>query len=227
MSILRRIRDISVANLNEMLEQSEDPIRLIDRYLYEQKEQINRSEQLLLQCMNHAQAMGQQYAMSEQLKQKREQQALTALKAGEDEVARLALQEKLLHEEKAEQYRQLYEQSKQSIAELEDQLTQLKADYQEVSAKRSYYQARLQTVKLQQQMNARMSRFQEYSRIPGMFDQLDDRVSQLEMEAKTLRDIRRTGREALVQAGSAVQAALETELNLLRKKIEQEGWAKS
>lgn len=227
MSILRRIRDISVANLNEMLEQSEDPIRLIDRFLYEQKEQINRSEQLLLQCMNHAQAMGQQYAMSEQLKQKREQQALTALKAGEDEVARLALQEKLLHEEKAEQYRQLYEQSKQSIAELEDQLTQLKADYQEVSAKRSYYQARLQTVKLQQQMNARMSRFQEYSRIPGMFDQLDDRVSQLEMEAKTLRDIRRTGREALVQAGSAVQAALETELNLLRKKIEQEGWTKS
>lgn len=226
MSILRRVRDISVATLNEMLEQSEDPIRLIDRYLYEQKEQINQSEQLLLQCINHSQSMKQQYMAAEQLKQKREQQALIALKAGEDEIARLALQEKLLHEEKSEQYRQLYEQSKQSIAELEDQLNLLKADYQEVLAKRSYYQARIQTVKLQQQMNERMSRLSGCNSIPGMFQRLDERVFGMELEAKTLRELRRTGREALVQAGSAVQAGLETELSRLRKKIEQEGWPK-
>lgn len=226
MSILRRVRDIGVASFNEMLEQSEDPVRLIDRYLYTQKEQIDQSERLYVQCLNHAQSLRQQYATAEHMKEKREQQALIALKAGEDDVARLALQEKILHEEKASQYKELYEQSKQSVLELEDQLNQLKADYQEVAAKRSYYQARIETARLQQQLNARMSGV-DGGNTPRMFARLEDRVTDMELEAKSLRDIRRMSREALYQAGTAVQSALETELSLLKKKLEQEGWTKS
>jgi len=225
MSIIRRVRDISVATLNEMLEQSEDPVRLIDKYLYSQKEQIDQSERLYNQCMNHAQSLRQQYLSAEQMKEKREQQAMIALKAGEEDVARLALQEKILHEEKAQQYKELYEQSKQSILELEEQLHQLKADYQEVAAKRSYYQARIETVRLQQQMNARMAGMGNTA-TPRMFSRLEDKVSDMELEAKTLRDIRKAGREALYQAGNAVQSALESELAQLKRKLEQEGWSK-
>jgi len=225
MSIIRRVRDISVATLNEMLEQSEDPVRLIDKYLYNQKEQIDQSERLYMQCMNHAQSLRQQYLTAEQMKEKREQQAMIALKAGEEDVAKLALQEKIIHEEKAQQYKDLYEQSKQSILELEETLNQLKADYQEVAAKRSYYQARIETVRLQQQMNARMAGLGNTS-TPRMFNRLEDKVTGMELEAQTLREIRRAGREALYQAGSAVQSALETELAQLRKKLEQEGWSK-
>src|SRR5690606_34952335 len=122
MSILKRVRDISVATLNDRLEQSEDPVRLIDRYLIEQREQITESERLYMQCVNHAHSLRQQYLTAEQYREKREQQALTALKAGEEEVARLALQEKIHYEEKANQYKELYDQSKSSILELESQL---------------------------------------------------------------------------------------------------------
>lgn len=225
MSIFRRMRDISVATLNEMLEQAEDPVRLIDRYLYMQKEQIDQSERLYQQCVNHAQSLRQQYLMAEQHKEKREQQALVALKAGEEEVARLALQEKLLHEEKANQYRDLYEQSKRSIVELEEQLRQLKADYQEVLSKRSYYQARLESVRLQQQLNARMSVMGGYAS-PRMFERLEEKVADLEYEAKALADLRRIGRGLAYSAAASVQSALETELNQLKRKLEQEGWSK-
>jgi phage shock protein A len=223
MSILRRVKDISVATLNEMLEQSEDPVRLIDRYLQTQREQIEQSERLYRECLNHAQSLRLQVMQAEQMKEKREQQALIALKAGEEDIAKLALQEKILHEEKAAQYSELYEQSKHSVIELEDQLAQLKADYQEVAAKRGYYQARIETVRLQQQMNARMSGVTG-SQTPRMFARLEDKVSDMELEARTLRDVRRAGREALYTAGAAVQSALELELDKLKKKLDQEGW---
>lgn len=226
MSILRRVRDISVATLNEMLEQSEDPVRLIDRYLFSQKEQIDQSERLYIQCVNHAQSLRQQYMQAEQMREKREQQALIALKAGEEDIAKLALQEKILHEEKAEQYKELYEQSKLSVLELEEQLNRLKADYQEVAAKRGYYQARLETVRLQQQLNARMSGVSGGG-TPRMFARLEDKVSDMELEARTLREIRQAGKEALYTVGTAVHSALETELAKLRRKLEQEGWKKS
>lgn len=225
MGIFRRMRDISAATLNDMLEQTEDPIRLIDRYLYERKEQIDQSERLYQQCVNHAQSLRQQYVSAEQMKDKREQQALLALKAGEEEVARLALQEKLLHEEKANQYRELYEQSKHSIVELEEQLRQLKADYQEVLSKRSYYQARLESVRLQQQLNARMAGMGGCA-VPRMFQRLEEKVADLEYEAKSLSDLRRMGRDIAYSAVGSTQTALEMELSQLKKKLEQEGWSK-
>ena len=49
-----------------------------------------------------------QWLQAEQLKDKREQQALTALKAGEEQVARIALHDKAASEERAVQYRELY-----------------------------------------------------------------------------------------------------------------------
>lgn len=132
MSVMKRVRDISVATFNDKLERSEDPVKLIDRYLMEQNEQIQQSDKLHQQCVQHATQLKLQYLQAEQLRNKREEQAVIALKAGEDDLARLALQEKLLHDEKYSQYKQLYDQSMQSIHELSKQLDELRTDYQEV-----------------------------------------------------------------------------------------------
>jgi phage shock protein A len=163
-----------------------------------------------------------QYVGAEQWKDKREQQAMLALKAGEDHTARLALQDKMVHEQKAEQYRELYDQSKLALIELEDQVQALKADYVEIAAKRSYYQARLESVRLQRRMNEHMSEMGKSS-TPRMFNRLEEKVSDLEFETRSLRDVRRLSKEVLYQAGSAVQHVLEQELNNLRKKLAMEG----
>lgn len=224
MSLMRRMRDITVATLNEKLEQAEDPVRLIDGYLQAQKEQIQQAEKLYQQYASHAAALRNQYLTAEQMKDKREQQAMIALKAGEESVARMALLEKVQQEENSEQYKALYEQGKLSIVELAEQLAQLKADYEEVYNKRQYYVARLESVRLQQRLNERMN--QGVHKGAGMFHRLEDRVSDLETEARALRDVRKMGHELLYQAGTAVQQTLERELQSLKKKVEQEGWLK-
>lgn len=225
MSILKRMRDITVATFNDRLEASEDPVRLIDQYLVTQREEIKQSEQLYAQCLQHSETMKRQYLQADDLKRRREEQALLALKAGEDDVARLALQEKMMHEEKADAYRDLYEQSTLPLAELAEQLNRMKADYQEVASKRSYYQSRMEAVRLQQKLNERMTG------APGrpagrMFDRLEERVSDMEGLSRSLRDVRAATKEVLYHAGTSVQKALDQELEQLRKKLEKEGWTK-
>ncbi|WP_426451513.1 PspA/IM30 family protein [Paenibacillus sp. S-38] len=222
MSIGKRFRDLTVAHFNEMLEQSEDPVRLIDKYLASQSEQIRESERLLQQCLSHASSLRQQYISAEQLKERREGQALLALKAGEEEVARRALQEKMQQEEKAAQYKALYEQSKHGIVELEEQVQQLKADFDEVASKRSYYIARLESVRLQQRMNERFRSMGGVS--PRMFDRLEERVSDMELTARTLREVRGHVRDVWNAASSAAGSAVEQELAKLRSKLQEEGW---
>ncbi|CAG7648973.1 PspA/IM30 family protein [Paenibacillus allorhizosphaerae] len=223
MSLGKRFRDITVATFNEMLENAEDPVRMIDKYLAAQSEQIRESERLLQQCLSHAASLRQQYSSAEQLKERREQQAMLALKAGEEEVARIALQEKMQQEEKAVQYKALYEQSKLGIVELEEQLQQLRIDFDEIASKRSYYIARLESVRLQQRMNERL-RSMGGAPSPRVFDRLEERVSDMEMTARTLREVRGHLREAWSAAGTAASSALEKEMAKLRSKLEEEGW---
>ncbi|TVY05546.1 PspA/IM30 family protein [Paenibacillus cremeus] len=225
MSLGKRIRDITVATFNEMLENSEDPVRLIDKYLASQLEQIRESERLLQQCLTHAASLRQQYSAAEQLRDRREQQALLAMKAGEEDIARIALQEKLQQEEKAEQYKTLYNQSKLGIVELEEQLQQMKADFDEIASKRSYYIARLESVRLQQRMNERLRNVGGPS--TRAFDRLEERISDMELTSRTLREVRGQVRDAWSAVGSAASSALEKELAKLRTKLEQEGWNRS
>ncbi|UVI31355.1 PspA/IM30 family protein [Paenibacillus spongiae] len=227
MSIIRRVRDITVATLNERLEKAEDPVKLIDQFLWSTREDIIGAERLYQQYSAHGNNLKSQWLQAEQLKEKREQQAMTALKAGEEHMARIALHEKAASEERSAQYRDLYEQTRQNVVELEEHLRELRSEYQAVYDKREYYAARMESLRLQQRMNARYANNgigTEANQPAGMFRRLEDRISDMELEAKSLRDIRRSGQEFLAEAGATVQSAIEREMEQLKRKLQQEGW---
>ncbi|CAH1223562.1 Protein LiaH [Paenibacillus plantiphilus] len=231
MSIIKRVRDITVATLNERLEKAEDPVKLIDQFLWSTREEIIQAERLYQQYAGHGNHLKVQWLQAEQLKDKREQQALTALKAGEEHVARIALHDKASSEERARNYRELYEQSQSSVRDLEEQLRELRSEYQAVYDKREYYAARMESLRLQQRMNARYAGNGMNGSLgqqpDGMFRRLEDRISDMELEARSLRDLRRQGQEFLVEAGTAIQSVIENELEQLKRKLQQEGWKSS
>ncbi|WP_028563157.1 PspA/IM30 family protein [Paenibacillus pinihumi] len=223
MSIIRRVRDITVATLNERLEKAEDPVRLIDQFLWSTREEIIHAERLYQQYSSHGNHLREQWLQAEHQKEKREQQAITALKAGEENVARLALQEKQSHDQRAVQYKELYEQSRQNIVELEEHLQELRSEYQTVYDKREYYSARMESLRLQQRMNARYTGSGQGQNPDGMFRRLDERISGLEFEAGSLRDLRRAGKQIMHEVQSGVQNTIEYELQQLKRKLEQKG----
>ncbi|WP_018885685.1 PspA/IM30 family protein [Paenibacillus massiliensis] len=221
MSVFRRMRDITVATLNENLEQSQDPVRMIDQFLYNTRKDIEQAERLHQQYAGHTRQMKQQMDQAVTMKLKREEQAMLAIKAEEEHVAKLALQEKILYEEKAEQYSELWEQSRESLRELELQLEELRSEYQAVYSKRQYYVARMQTLNLQRQMNERVSTYGGRN-VPRMFDRLADRIADMEAETYSLRDLRRSD-NAYSQDGLRQPSVLEQELARLKDKLGKQG----
>ena len=221
MSVMKRVRDMTVASLNDRLEKSEDPVRVIDQFLWSTHQEITQSEGLQRQYAAHTDNLYRQWKDAEQWMVKREQQALTALKAGEENVAKIALQDKVIHEERSERYRQLYEQSKGELNDLEQLLQELRNEYRTVYDRRQFYVARMESLRLQQRLNARYS--------PGnadtsqMFRKIDDRLTDIELETRSLRDLRRMGQETLLQAGEVVKNTIERELEQLKRKLQQGG----
>ncbi|AJS60101.1 PspA/IM30 family protein [Paenibacillus sp. IHBB 10380] len=222
MSVFRRMRDITVATLNERLEQSQDPVKLIDQFLIATRDDITEVEKLFQQYASHVKQLKQQVDQATSMRNKREEQALLALKAGEDHLAKLALQEKIIHEEKLEQYSELLEQSRLSLRELEDQMNELKLEYQSVYSKRQYYAARMENLRLQQRMNQRMGDFGGKD-VPKMFNRLEDRITDWELEARSLRELRRMGQDYVEQASITVSSVLEKELARLKEKLNNSG----
>lgn len=218
MSVMRRVRDLTVATLNDRLENAQDPIRVIDAFLREMADAIKETESLYRQCMTHTANVRSQYLQSDALARKREGQAVLAVKAGEDAVARAALAEKALEEEKRDGYRVLYEQSQQAANELEAQLETLRREYQEVYHKRQYYLARMETLRLQQRMHERTRSFSTSS--GNWFHRLEDQISDLEHEARSLMDVR----SGLVGYSNSkpthVEDKIEQALEQLKRKLE-------
>jgi phage shock protein A len=191
---------------------------LIDQFLVETRQEIAEAEKLHYQYAGHTKQLKQQVDQAKVMRDKREEQALLALKAEEEHLAKLALQEKMLYEEKIAQYADLYEQSRQSLQDLESQLNELKTEYQVVYSKRQYYFARMETLRLQQRMNQRMNGFGTQD-VPKMFNRLEDRVSDMEWEARSLRELRKTGQDFVGQANST----LDEELSRLKQKLQDKG----
>ncbi|MHA6485496.1 PspA/IM30 family protein [Paenibacillus sp. strain BS8-2] len=227
MSIVRRIRDITVATLNERLEKAEDPVRMIDQFLWSTREDIIQAEKLHQQYTSHSNHLRAQWLQAESQKERREQQAMTALKAGEENMARYALHEKASCEERAVQYKELFEQSRQHTLELEEQLREMRSEYQTVYDKREYYAARMESVRLQQRLNSRFGGYGETGPQPGaMFRRMEDRITDLETEAKSIRDVRRMGHGMdNGSLGSTIKSVVERELDELKRKLEKEGWS--
>ncbi|MGZ9585428.1 PspA/IM30 family protein [Paenibacillus marinisediminis] len=216
-NIMRRVRDITMATLNEHLEKSEDPVRLIDQFLMRTQQEISETERLYQQYVMHANQMKQQLNQAIELRDRREQQAMVALKANEEYAAKLALQEKLMHEDKAKNYGELYDKSKQAILELEEQLNTLKSEFQTVYDKRQMYIARMQTLRLQQRMNERAG-FYGGQQVDNMFRRLDDRVTDMEWESQSLRDVRRMN-EGSYRSSYEKESQLQQEMDRLKQKL--------
>jgi phage shock protein A len=218
MSMMRRFRDLTVAALNDRLEQAQDPVRVIEGFLREMAGAIRQTEALHQQCAAHTASLRTQYVTADSMAQKRESQAVLAVKAGEDGVARAALAEKAVEEEKRDGYRELYEQSQRSANELEEQLGALRREYQEAYHKRQYVLARIETLRLQQRMHESTSRYQVQG--STWFHRLEDQISDLELETRALIDVRRPYAEGGASRSPSVENKVEQALAQLKRKLE-------
>lgn len=182
MSIFKRVKTIVKADIHELLDKVEDPISLLNQYMRELDEQVEKAKdalgnQLYLE-KRHAQLVAEVSAVV----LKRTRQAELAVEKGEDAIARIALQEKLLQETKLKLYQEQYESIKQQTSVLREQIDSLLEKHNELSNRRLVLLSRAHAAKAQQQLQAAILSFNADDALKG-FNRVENYVRKLEAQA--------------------------------------------
>ena len=128
------------------------------------------------------------YEEQEALVKKREEQAHTAVQAGNLDLARRALEEKKNVEQKASEYKASYEQNKAAADNLRAKLEEMRKQVTELKNKRETLVARVNAAKAQKNINKAMSGFDSSTALSGL-KRMEEKALQLEAEAEASGEV--------------------------------------
>ncbi|WP_088228250.1 PspA/IM30 family protein [Desulfosporosinus sp. FKB] len=220
MGLFKRVSDNIRANLNSLLDKAEDPEKMLDQYLRDMEEDIADAEAAVARQLAVAWKFRAQLSDSLAMAEKRDYQALEALKRNREDLARKALEDKKLHRSKAEDYHRQYEVCNEAAGKLRSQLQEMKTEYEKLRFKRDDLVARLQSAKAQKEINEVKSGFGSSS-ARWNFDRMVDKVLRMEAEAKASGELGRTDKsldQELEDLGSE-ENDIEKELAKLKEEL--------
>ena len=142
MAIFQRISDIIKANINDLLDKAEDPEKMVKQIILEMEGQIDSATQGLGQAMAGQKTAKKQLDAARAEVESWENKAKAALAAGNEELARTALQRKVTLQDNLVKLEAQYEQISNQVSTLEGQLKEMKAKLEEARARKNMIIAR-------------------------------------------------------------------------------------
>lgn len=183
MSIFKRLRDISLSSLHELLNRAEDPVALMNQYVRDMETELSEAEVAFARQIAAEKRAQHLYEEAAELAEKREQGALAALRDGDEALARRAIEDKKEHESRAATYLGQYESAKAQSEEMRERLREMKSELERMRAEQRELAARAAAAKSQKRMNEAMGKIGRGSAVAD-FDRMKGKVAELEAEAE-------------------------------------------
>lgn len=189
MGIFKRLRDLTMASMNDLLDKAEDPVKMLNQFLRDMEEDIQEAETAVAKQIAIEMKFKQQYEEAEEMVQKRTEQAMKALEQGNEDLARRALEDKKEHQTRYTELKGQYDVAKANADRLRSQLSEMKDEFSKMKNKKDLLIARAEAAKAQKQINQAMSGFGTDNAAKG-FDRMSEKVLQMEAEAKASGELR-------------------------------------
>ena len=136
MGIFKRLKRITSAEVNGLLDGLENPIAMLNEYSREMEQEIDKGQQALARQIFVEKKQANLILNTKELIEKRTRQAKLAIEKGDEAMAKLAVQEKLTHEKQLKLYQDQYEIVKGQTLTLTEKLNGLKDAYHELQQKK-------------------------------------------------------------------------------------------
>ncbi len=181
MGIFSRIADVFKANVNDMIDQAEDPEKMLKQMVIEMEESVNKATLAVGNAIANEKALERKMSKAHNDVQEWHNKAVQAVNAGRDDLAKSALERKAVSERNIADLQPTYQAAKETSIKMRQQLDQLKAKLEEARMRQGTLIARSQAAKAQKQIAQAFSGVG--SDAFSKFDRFESKVEQLESQA--------------------------------------------
>ncbi|MFF2879421.1 PspA/IM30 family protein [Gottfriedia sp. NPDC057991] len=183
MGIFKRMKSISLAKVNGALDGLEDPISMLNQYIREMEEDLLKGQEALSRQIYLENKQKALILETEGLVNKRSGQAKLAVENGEDSIAKLAIQEKLVHEKQLSLYTEQLNTIQNQTQSLYEKLDELKGKYDEYLHKRLLLVSRANIAKSIKQIQQTSVSFNSETIANGI-SRAEDRILMMEADVQ-------------------------------------------
>ncbi|MBB5179994.1 phage shock protein A [Planomicrobium koreense] len=217
-----RVRTYVESELNAALDKAEDPVKMLDQFMRDMGLDIRDAETAVAKQLANEKILKKKYDDASSMVAKRQKQAEEAVEAGNEDLARRALEDKQNHVVQMNSMKEAYERAAKDSTVLREKLGEMKREYEEMQIKKDSLKARAESAKTRTKMNRTMSSVDSGESLQG-FNRMEEKVMHLEAEAETSEDLRAGSRSLDDEFDSLKKgSAVDDELAAIKKQFGKE-----
>lgn len=183
MGIFKRVKRITKANINGLLDKVEDPIAMLNEMTRELEQEIAHAQKALsLQIYAENKQKALILAINATI-EKRMRQAKLAIEHGDETIARLAIEEKMIQENQLDFYVEQFEALQDQTNILKNHLNDLNATLVELQNRKILLASRANVAQSIKRIQTATSSFETGNILKGI-SQAEDRILLMEAEVQ-------------------------------------------
>ena len=188
MGIFSRLATLIKSNLNDLISKSEDPEKMLNQIVLDMNTQLVEAKKQVASSIADEKRLAKQYEQEAANAAEWERRAMTALRAGNEELAKEALARKKEHDQLAQTFKDQWQKQKQSVESLKRALRMLNDKIEEAKRKKNVLLARKKRAEALKAIQETMHGLKDASAFET-FDRMATKIDQLEAEAEAQADL--------------------------------------
>ncbi len=188
MSILDRVSRLVRANVNDLIDQAEDPEKMIDQLLRDMQLNITTARAQVALMIAQEKELEADLTESRHLATQWNEKAMRAVEAGKDDLAREALRRKRDNDENERVYEQQYQAQDQTVEKLKQQLRLLESKYDTTLSQRDSLIARQRRAEATKRVSQHVSSLSPLD-VSAELDRMERKIRGSESEAEALSEL--------------------------------------
>lgn len=188
MGIFARLAALIKANLNDLIDKAEDPIKMLDQAVIDMANQLIEAKKQVAVAIADEKRLAKQAESKQAKAAEWERRAMMAVRAGDDALAMEALQRKKEHEQLSTTFKDQWSKQKNQVDQLKMALRVLNAKIEEAKRKKQVLKAQFQRAKATKHIQETLQGLSE-SQGFSAFERAEEKVLQMEAEADAASEL--------------------------------------
>ncbi|MDR0909671.1 MAG: PspA/IM30 family protein [Spirochaetaceae bacterium] len=221
MGIFSRLKTVIESHVNSLISKAEKPEKMLNQLLIDMNNQLIDSKRAVAQAIADEKKLEREFTAQEAQAQDWERKAMLAVKAGDDELAKEALNRKQECANNAAVFKKQYDIQKESVDKLKVSLKALQGKIDEAQRKKNLLIARAKRAEAQQKIQATVSKVSGNNSSFEAFDRMAQKVDQLEAENDANLELENLNGDADLEARFAQLEAGDTSADKMLLELKE------